>query len=785
MSGQSRNHIAAIDAVTGNVTSWNPNANYYVRSLAVRGTTIYAGGVFTSIGGQNRIRVAALDATTGNALAWNPTANEVVLSLVPNGRMVFIGGAFTGIGGLARNNIAEIDAATGTATPWNPNANSSVQTLFLNGKTVYAGGTFTIIGGQNRGNIAALDASTGAATSWNPNANAGIYALALSGSRIYAGGYFTSIGGQSRRSIAALDTTAGNAIAWDPNPSAGSTIYSLAISGPIVYAGGDFISIGGQSYSCIAALDSATGNATLWNPNANNTVRSIAMSGQLVYAGGAFTIIGGQTRYHIAALDAASGVASPWNPNADASVYSLAVSGTTVYAGGAFTRISGQTRTALAGLDATSGYAVPWNPASNGNGTVSSIAVSGANMFAGGYIFGLGLGEGHSHFAQFSAISYPAPVLLSISPYSTTNSTSTQVSTLGGSNFRSGAAVKLVKAGQSDINATSVSTISSTQISCIFDMINASSGIWDVVVINDDSQSDTLAQVFAVVYPPPLLVSPVNNAINIGLMPTLTWHKAQNDSIYALQISGTSTFSIRIIDDSVITDTAVVLPSALLVHNMPYYWKVAVTKKGGQATTFCTPWVFTTVMTTPGAVALVSPAPNDTLKVDSVFLTWHASVPVADRYKVEYDADSLFASPTIDSTITDTNKLVRNLQPNSTVWWRVQAHNSTGWGTWSTKYAFEIRLPSTHAGVMLIPKAFSFAISGQRGSIRYALPKAEQVSLRLYSINGQLQAVCVNKRQEAGYYTFCIQKGIVARGPYLAAYRAGDYYQKKMIFLVK
>jgi hypothetical protein len=132
-----------------------------------------------------------------------------------------------------------------------------------------------------------------------------------------------------------------------------------------------------------------------------------------------------------------------------------------------------------------------------------------------------------------------------------------------------------------------------------------------------------------------------------------------------------------------------------------------------------------------------------------------------------------------------TVKLARNLQNATNIWWRVKAHNAAGWGDWSAKNVFAVKLISTYAGMRAIPKTFTFAISGRTGIIRYALPKTEDVSLRLYSLNGQLQSESVNKHQEAGCYTVNMQRVIAAAGSYLVVFRAGEYYQKKMVFLMR
>ncbi len=104
---------------TNNATAWNPNANGSVFALAVSGSTVYAGGGFSTIGGRSRNRVAALDATTGNATAWDPNASSTVSALAVSGSTIYIGGAFSQIASDPQGGFAAFgaDPPANTAPP--------------------------------------------------------------------------------------------------------------------------------------------------------------------------------------------------------------------------------------------------------------------------------------------------------------------------------------------------------------------------------------------------------------------------------------------------------------------------------------------------------------------------------------------------------------------------------------------------------------------------------------------------------------------------------------------
>jgi len=72
---------------------------------------VYAGGAFTSIGGRPRNCIAALDATTGAVTDWNPDADGVVWSLAASASTIYAGGGFARMGVFPAANVAAITSA--------------------------------------------------------------------------------------------------------------------------------------------------------------------------------------------------------------------------------------------------------------------------------------------------------------------------------------------------------------------------------------------------------------------------------------------------------------------------------------------------------------------------------------------------------------------------------------------------------------------------------------------------------------------------------------------------
>jgi hypothetical protein len=132
---QVRNNLAAVDATTGALTGWDPNATGAVSSLTASGSLVYAGGTFTNLGATPRTLLGALDiapgAGFGAALPFAPKIENIgsaerpadtpaviqAVEVAPDGSRLFIGGKFDHINGVERTNFAALLLPGGEVDP--------------------------------------------------------------------------------------------------------------------------------------------------------------------------------------------------------------------------------------------------------------------------------------------------------------------------------------------------------------------------------------------------------------------------------------------------------------------------------------------------------------------------------------------------------------------------------------------------------------------------------------------------------------------------------------------
>ena len=199
---------------TGAVSATFPNATggtgAFVASLRLTSSTLYVGGLFTTLGDSARTNIGAITTQTGSVSAWAPSTDGIVYAVdVSVGGTVYVGGAFThatgGAGTFERTYAAAFNGSSGAVTVWDPGPDNRVYALQVVGSTVYAGGAFTDIGAtpDSRNGLAAVTAASGDLASWNPHLNLGaqVYSISAPGSAatVYAGGSFTSANTSTQR----------------------------------------------------------------------------------------------------------------------------------------------------------------------------------------------------------------------------------------------------------------------------------------------------------------------------------------------------------------------------------------------------------------------------------------------------------------------------------------------------------------------------------------------------------------------------------------------------------
>ncbi|HRI20589.1 MAG TPA: T9SS type A sorting domain-containing protein, partial [Panacibacter sp.] len=393
----SRPYISALNTSNpGSNKVWNSSLNSYAYSLVSDGTSIYAGGIFTQVNAiTTRDRLAKFDLNGNLDATWNPDATgggASVEKLAISGTTILAGGSFTTIGGVARNYLAKLNNTTGAATNW-ATANSYVFSLYVDGTTCYAGGYFTSLTSPlpstiSRNYIGGITISNGAITTFNPNPNSYVFAISKSGTNLYYGGQFTLVNGTDRKYLAANNTSSGALQTW--NPSANYIAYSLNIDAlNNIFIGGNFSGFQetGRTYASIIkyiakSLDS-------WTPVIDNVVYDITYNATKIFIGGAFHNVNGGAKNGLAAFRL-NGVVQATNLNltkagtGNVSVWSLFATPTTIYAGGDFDKAGADVRNDFVEADISAGAGTVLATNAFADDIVYTIDVQGTTIVYGG-----------------------------------------------------------------------------------------------------------------------------------------------------------------------------------------------------------------------------------------------------------------------------------------------------------------------------------------------------------------------------------------------------------------
>ena len=136
----------------------------------------------------------------------------------------------------------------------------------------------------------------------------------------------------------------------------------------------------------------------------------------------------------------------------------------------------------------------------------------------------------------------------------------------------------------------------------------------------------------------------------------------------------------------------------------------------------------------PDAPTLISPANGATDQSTSLDFSW-SDPGDADSYGLQVDDDGDFSSPFYENTgLTSTSQLVTGLNTSTLYYWRVNAENAGGTGSWSTAWSFTTAAVATDPDIDIQPDTLTFDIDEAITSKCYTIYNIGDVTLTVNSI---------------------------------------------------
>jgi outer membrane protein assembly factor BamB/S1-C subfamily serine protease len=183
----------------------------------------------------------------------------------------------------------------------------------------------------------------------------------------------------------------------------------------------------------------------------------------------------------------------------------------------------------------------------------------------------------------------------------------------------------------------------------------------------------------------PMLASPTNNSTLNNSNITFIWTAVTEVDYYKLQ---TIKDGLTLNSFESITTNSYTLPGTLT--DGTYSWQVAAHNSAGWSS-WSTPFTFSisTPQQLPEAPVLSLPATGSTFNNSEITLAW-LPVTSADTYQVQVNKDSIVIHSATNITST-AYKIPSGTLSDGTYSWQVAAHNTAGWGSWSSPFVFSLR----------------------------------------------------------------------------------------------
>lgn len=271
----------------------------------------------------------------------------------------------------------------------------------------------------------------------------------------------------------------------------------------------------------------------------------------------------------------------------------------------------------------------------------------------------------------------------------------------------------------------------------------------------------------------PVLLSPINNALNVSINANLSWNSSSSATSYRVQLSNTTSFLLT--NDTIVSGNSRLISS--LATSSLYYWRVYATNGLGNSP-WSSIWSFTTI-SMPSTPVLSYPSNGSTSIPISTTLSWD-TVSSAASYRIQISNSTAFWI--VNDTTTSLSNRAASLVSNTMYHWRVYSINDAGNSAWSKVFSFFTGTTFALAAHSQMANQ-SFFITGNM--VNYSLEAPCLVAINYYDINGRRVMSLINRYQNAGKYSFIIPKDNLPAGTYLQSFKAGDKSQMNKIVIAR
>jgi hypothetical protein len=386
------------------LTSWSPNPDGAINTIAISSSSLYVGGLFNEIQGEQRLNLASFNLQDNSLTSWSPNPDGAINTIAISSSSLYVGGLFVLCEDDSSftspcffnqiNNLAVFDINGNLLNRHFLSGSENVNSLILDNQFLLVGGDFDSIKFKDVDNLAVFEANGDLSLDFNVNlkeflnlssnlfSQIDINDILITPEKIYLAISY-------QETILRDSTTIGHRVLKiSPDLQIINLIYtngpinSLAISSSSLYIAGDFSEVNGQSRKNFAVFNLETEELEDWLIDTNGPINSLAISSSSLYIAGDFSEVNGQSRKNFAVFNLETEELNPLTFDFDKPIKKIYIFDNKIFFIGSFNRIGSVRQSYFAYFDLNN---YSFSQDFNLNGSVSDIFLLDSNIYLGGH----------------------------------------------------------------------------------------------------------------------------------------------------------------------------------------------------------------------------------------------------------------------------------------------------------------------------------------------------------------------------------------------------------------